>query len=179
MLTYVVVSDPDDACDKVTCVSRDVSVAGSLGRIPRSVETRTRVCVTVRSVSEGTPAPRQVRGPASPDARSDVEAREEGVWARRVRERRQALRLSQLELGQLAGLTQQAVSYIERGAGIPRVTTMVRVARSLGMTVEQLVCVVGEDARPGTDATGKSTGEVEGTPAGGRGPEVSPVSRSS
>jgi transcriptional regulator with XRE-family HTH domain len=77
--------------------------------------------------------------------------REEGTWARRVRERRQALKLSQLELGQLAGLTQQAVSYIERGIGIPRVTTMVRVARSLGTTVEQLVCDAEDDTQSETE----------------------------
>ncbi|MHB1782517.1 MAG: helix-turn-helix transcriptional regulator [Acidimicrobiales bacterium] len=83
-------------------------------------------------------------------------------WARLVRERRRELRLSQLELGRRAGLTQQAVSYIERGIGIPRVTTMVRVARSLGTTVEQLVPDTdGPDGPDGPDVEAGASPDLE------------------
>jgi peptide-methionine (R)-S-oxide reductase len=70
----------------------------------------------------------------------------EFAWARAVRSRREAVGLTQLELARRAGLTQQAVSYIERGVGIPRVTTMLRVARALEANVEELVS--GESETP-------------------------------
>ena len=95
------------------------------------------------------------------DGRDGKAGRREGTWAHLVRERRQALQLSQLELGRRAGLTQQAVSYIERGIGIPRVTTMVRVARSLGTTVEQLVLAPDQDRRAGEADEG---GQPHGAP---------------
>ncbi|MCU1491508.1 MAG: Helix-turn-helix domain [Acidimicrobiaceae bacterium] len=59
-------------------------------------------------------------------------------WARLLAERRLELGLTQQELGRQAGLTQQAVSYIERGASIPRFTSMVRLARVLGTSVDEL-----------------------------------------
>ncbi|HUZ19766.1 MAG TPA: helix-turn-helix transcriptional regulator [Acidimicrobiales bacterium] len=68
--------------------------------------------------------------PTSPHATPD--------WAEKVLEHRRKLGLTQRELADAAGLTQQAVSYIERGGGVPRFTTMVRLARALGTTVESL-----------------------------------------
>ena len=65
-------------------------------------------------------------------------------WSEEVRARRRALGLTQHELAEAAGLTQQAVSYIERGAGVPRVTTMLRLARVLGTTLEALVAEESE-----------------------------------
>ncbi len=61
------------------------------------------------------------------------------AWSERVLERRRALGWTQAQLAAAAGLTQQAVSYVERGAGVPRVTTMLRIARALGTTVEALL----------------------------------------
>ena len=59
-------------------------------------------------------------------------------WAEMLTPRRHELGLTQRQLGEAAGLSQQAVSYIERGASVPRVTTMVRIARALGTTIEAL-----------------------------------------
>jgi len=71
-----------------------------------------------------------VTSPSSPRGTPD--------WAEKVLERRRKLGLTQRELANAAGLTQQAVSYIERGGGVPKVTSMVRIARALGTTVESL-----------------------------------------
>lgn len=65
--------------------------------------------------------------------------------------RRHELGLTQRELAQAAGLSQQAVSYIERGTSVPRVTTMVRIARALGTTIEALFPMEGAP-RDGEDA---------------------------
>lgn len=52
--------------------------------------------------------------------------------------RRLELGLSQRALGQAAGISQQAVSALERGASVPRVATMRRIADALGTTIEVL-----------------------------------------
>jgi len=70
------------------------------------------------------------------------------TWSEQVRVRRRALGLTQRELAEAAGLTQQAVSYIERGAGVPRVTTMLRLAQVLGTTLETLLCAGDRAALP-------------------------------
>lgn len=51
--------------------------------------------------------------------------------------------MTQRQLAEAAGLSQQAVSYIERGTSVPRVTTMVRIARALGTTIEALFPMEG------------------------------------
>jgi transcriptional regulator with XRE-family HTH domain len=65
-------------------------------------------------------------------------ARQEKSWATRVLERRQEIRLSQQKVAELAGITQQALSSIERGKAVPRFLTMDALARALGTSVEQL-----------------------------------------
>ena len=82
-------------------------------------------------------------GPPGAQGRPAEHERAGSVWARSVRDRRLELRISQIELGRRSGLTQQAVSYIEQGRGIPRVTTMLRVARALGTTIEELFPMEG------------------------------------
>lgn len=74
------------------------------------------------------------------------------TWAEMLARRRHELGLTQRELGEAAGLSQQAVSYIERGASVPRVTTMVRIARALGTTIEALFPMEGAPCgdRPAT-----------------------------
>lgn len=62
----------------------------------------------------------------------------DGDWANGLRARRLALGVSQVELARRSGLTQQAISYMERGVGIPRVTTMLRIVRALGTTIEDI-----------------------------------------
>jgi putative transcriptional regulator len=87
------------------------------------------------------------------DVATGDERAERVTWAQMLARRRQELGLTQRELGEAAGLSQQAVSYIERGASVPRVTTMVRLARALGTTIEALFPMEGaphEDAQANT-----------------------------
>ena len=95
------------------------------------MDTHTRVWVSLCAVTD---PPEHDATRLSPTDQLDVAA-----WADNVRRRRRALRISQRELGRRAGITQQAVSYIERGLGIPRFTTMLNVARALGATIEDLL----------------------------------------
>jgi transcriptional regulator with XRE-family HTH domain len=62
----------------------------------------------------------------------------DSLWAEKLLERRLALGLTQREVALAAGVSQQAVSYIERGVGIPRVTTLVRLSRVLGTDLATL-----------------------------------------
>lgn len=62
----------------------------------------------------------------------------EKSWATRVFERRDSLKLTQTQVADLAGITQQSLSRIERDEVIPRFSTMDALARALGTTVEQL-----------------------------------------
>lgn len=56
-----------------------------------------------------------------------------------IRERREGLGLSLTRFGASAGLSQQAVSYLERRMRQPNVETLFRVAESLGMSISELV----------------------------------------
>ena len=76
---------------------------------------------------------------------------EQVTWAAMLAERRHELGLTQREVGEAAGLSQQAVSYIERGASVPRVTTMVRIARALGTSIEALFPMEAAPREEGTD----------------------------
>lgn len=55
----------------------------------------------------------------------------------RVREYRQARRLTLAQLAERSGVSDRTISDIERGAE-PRVITAIRIARGLGVTVERL-----------------------------------------
>lgn len=62
----------------------------------------------------------------------------------KVRERREALGLSQTELARMAGIGQHTVSDIETGRHIPRVDVAILLARALMQPVEDLF-LVSED----------------------------------
>ncbi|WP_251447131.1 helix-turn-helix transcriptional regulator [Vermiculatibacterium agrestimuris] len=62
----------------------------------------------------------------------------------RVRERREALGLSQAELATMAGVGQHTVSDIETGRHIPRVDVAIQIARALALPVEALFVVPGD-----------------------------------
>lgn len=62
----------------------------------------------------------------------------EKSWATRLLERRQALGLTQTQVAELAGVTQQAVSSFERGRTVPRMRTLDRLAAAVGTTVTEL-----------------------------------------
>lgn len=55
----------------------------------------------------------------------------------RLREKREAAKLTQTALAVLAGVTQQSIHYAENGTD-PRVANGIRMARALGTTVEDL-----------------------------------------
>lgn len=59
-------------------------------------------------------------------------------WGRKIRERREALGMTQTQLAELLGVHQPAVSAIEKGTSAPRDVTKFRIAGALGMTVEDL-----------------------------------------
>jgi DNA-binding XRE family transcriptional regulator len=62
----------------------------------------------------------------------------EKSWAIRVLERRHFFGLSQTQLAELAGVTQQAVSAIETGAANPRIATARKIALALRTDLETL-----------------------------------------
>ena len=62
----------------------------------------------------------------------------------KVRERREALGLSQAELARMAGVGQHTISDIETGRHIPRVDVAILIARALLLPVEELF-LVAED----------------------------------
>lgn len=59
----------------------------------------------------------------------------------KVKERREALGLSQTELARMAGVGQHTVSDIETGRHIPRVDVAILLARALMQPVEELFLV--------------------------------------
>lgn len=61
-----------------------------------------------------------------------------------MRERREALGLSQADLAKMAGVGQHTVSDIETGRHIPRVDVAILIARALMQPVEDLF-LVAED----------------------------------
>lgn len=62
----------------------------------------------------------------------------------KVRERREALGLSQTELARMAGVGQHTISDIETGRHIPRVDVAILIAHALLAPVEELF-LVAED----------------------------------
>jgi transcriptional regulator with XRE-family HTH domain len=56
-----------------------------------------------------------------------------------LREQREKQGLSMTALAERAGLTQQAVSYIERGMRTPNLDTLLRIADALGLEPDQLI----------------------------------------
>lgn len=67
----------------------------------------------------------------------------------KVRERREELGLSQVDLARMAGVGQHTVSDIETGRHIPRVDVAILIARALLRPVEELFVVdVDGNAHP-------------------------------
>ncbi len=54
------------------------------------------------------------------------------IWGRNLRARRKALGLTQRQVAEVAGLTQQAVGHFEAGDHVPLDRTKVELARALG-----------------------------------------------
>lgn len=56
----------------------------------------------------------------------------------RVKERRQALGLTQQQLAKALGLTPQHISVIEQGKRVPSLPSLARIAEELGVTIDFL-----------------------------------------
>lgn len=59
-------------------------------------------------------------------------------WGQRIAARREDLKITQVQLAQLCGITQQSISRIEAGTSIPRDGMKMQLARSLGTTPAEL-----------------------------------------
>ena len=66
----------------------------------------------------------------------------------RLKEYRARYRLSQTELGNLADVSRQTISLIERGDYNPSVTLALKLAKILNASVEQLFSYTEEEQRP-------------------------------
>lgn len=53
-----------------------------------------------------------------------------------IKERRRSLKISQLELSELAGIGINTLVAIERGQGNPKLSTLLSVADTLGLKIE-------------------------------------------
>jgi transcriptional regulator with XRE-family HTH domain len=71
-------------------------------------------------------------------------------WRHAIRERRKAAGLNQRELARRTGLTPEYLNSIERGPRRPGVLTLVRIARALGVTIDDLIVVDDEEMGEGT-----------------------------
>lgn len=58
---------------------------------------------------------------------------------KRIRNRRQAMKLTQQELAKALGLTSQHISAIEQDKRAPSLTSLARIAEELGVSVDYLV----------------------------------------
>ena len=89
---------------------------------------------------------------SSPEARQAYEAaRTAYEFGKRVRERREALGLSQAQLAKSAGTSQPAIARLEAGGTEPTLRTIANLARVLGA-----VWVIGADSVPAADAAARS-----------------------
>jgi transcriptional regulator with XRE-family HTH domain len=70
----------------------------------------------------------------------------------RIKQKRLALKLTQRDLAQALGLTPQHISVIEQDKRIPSISSLVRLAQELGVTIDYL-------------ATGKEGTVVDAIPA--------------
>lgn len=79
---------------------------------------------------------------------------------------RKACRITQKQVAQAMETTQSAVSDFERLGGDPRLTTIMRYARAVGMAVATKAHVVGDPA-PSTDAWEPLAHRAEAVPVAG------------
>lgn len=61
------------------------------------------------------------------------------MYNEKIREYRQARRLSQKELAKMIGTSQSCIFHYEKGTKDPRLSTLERIAKALGVTVIDLL----------------------------------------
>lgn len=69
-------------------------------------------------------------------------------WGKRVAQARRRSGLTQKQLGTQAGVTQQTISSIERGKGMPRDDLKLRIARALEVDPGELFPLAAEPRGP-------------------------------
>ena len=60
------------------------------------------------------------------------------ILRNRLKERRAALNVNQQEMGRLCGVSRQTISLIEQGDYSPSVTLAIKIARTFGVSVEDI-----------------------------------------
>ncbi len=93
-------------------------------------------------------------------------------FAGRLRELREAAGLTQLQLAEQAGLTEQGLGQIERGRRQPTWETVCRLAAALGVSCEAFVRPGG--ANPASEAQAVLARPTSPNPAGTCGEEPAP-----
>jgi transcriptional regulator with XRE-family HTH domain len=83
----------------------------------------------------------------APGTTSNRLATAQPQWRHMIRERREAAGLNQRELARRTGLTPEYLNAVERGGRRPGVVTLVRIARALDVTIDDLIVV--DDAETG------------------------------
>ena len=63
----------------------------------------------------------------------------------KVKELRARHNFSQSELGERVGVTRQTIGFIEKGEFAPSITLSLRLAKHLGVTVDELFWLEGEE----------------------------------
>lgn len=58
--------------------------------------------------------------------------------ASRLKEHREKLGLTQLQVARMAGLTERTIRLLEQGASVPRLSTARALAAALGVSVEDI-----------------------------------------
>ena len=66
-----------------------------------------------------------------------------------LREERERQGLSMTVVGERAGLSQQAVSYVERGMRIPNLDSLLRITGALNVELSDVVAEAASDAKRG------------------------------
>jgi transcriptional regulator with XRE-family HTH domain len=80
----------------------------------------------------------------APGTSSNRLATAQPQWRHLIRERREAAGLNQRELTRRTGLTPEYLNAIERRTRQPGVLTLIRIARALGVSIDDLIVVEDE-----------------------------------
>jgi len=65
-------------------------------------------------------------------------------WHHTIRERREAAGMNQRELARRTGMSPEYLNTVERGSRQPGIATLIRVARVLGLSIDDLIVVEDE-----------------------------------
>ena len=69
-------------------------------------------------------------------------------FARRLRQLRRASGLTLYRLAQLSGLSKETIRLLEQPGSDPRLSTLGKLAKALGVSIQELVRAEGKPAKP-------------------------------